>query len=321
MKSVATKDKEQSTGVALYDPQLIATLKSSMFPGAKDESIILAIEYCKHAKLDIMLKPVHIVPIWVVDKTTGKGEMRDVIMPGINLYRIQAARSGCMGISEPEFGEDVSECLGGVDITYPKTCKVTAKRMVAGKIGEWTATERWKENYATAGKDKQTGAISNAPNAMWKKRPYAQLAKCAEAQALRKAFPEIGAMPTAEEMEGKQLDSDEFEELQKIKPVAGKGVQGLKDKLKAVNPVDPEREPVDFDGETGEVLEPEFDEVPDETHEDQVTYETIEFLMEAATSARDLMEAMKQAKDMSPDDKKKVSALFNKRQTELRNKE
>ncbi|MFM7010971.1 MAG: recombinase RecT, partial [Betaproteobacteria bacterium] len=47
---------------------------------------------------------------------------------------------------------------------------------------------------------------SVAPNAMWQKRPYAQLAKCAEAQALRKAFPEFGSAATADEMEGKEID-------------------------------------------------------------------------------------------------------------------
>jgi hypothetical protein len=43
---------------------------------------------------------------------------------------------------------------------------------------------------------------------MWLRRPYAQIAKCAEAQALRKAFPEVGAQPTADEMEGKSLETN-----------------------------------------------------------------------------------------------------------------
>lgn len=44
---------------------------------------------------------------------------------------------------------------------------------------------------------------------MWQKRPYGQIAKCAEAQALRKAFPEVGSAPTADEMEGKQFGDDQ----------------------------------------------------------------------------------------------------------------
>lgn len=40
--------------------------------------------------------------------------MRDVIMPGIGSYRTQAARSGeYAGVSEPEFGQDIEETIGG----------------------------------------------------------------------------------------------------------------------------------------------------------------------------------------------------------------
>ena len=107
------------------------------------------------------------------------------------------------GITEPEFGEDVTEKIGGVEITYPLWCRVIAKReLPSGKIVEFAAVERWKENYAVrGGKEK-----SIAPNAMWLRRPYAQLAKCAQAQALRLAFPEVGSAPTADEMEGKEIE-------------------------------------------------------------------------------------------------------------------
>jgi phage recombination protein Bet len=126
-------------------------------------------------------------------------EWRKVVMPGIGLYRIDAARTGqYAGMTEPEFGEDVTGKFGTTTITYPKWCKVTVKKIIAGQVAEFTAKEFWLENYATAGKD------SSAPNAMWTKRAYGQLAKCTEAQALRKAFPEaVGSDPTFEEMEGK----------------------------------------------------------------------------------------------------------------------
>lgn len=193
-----------STALALSEKELIDVLQSSLYPGAAPNSIKLVIGYCKAANLDPMQKPVHIVPMW--DKNAKA--MRDVIMPGVGLYRTQAARSReLVGIGEPEFGPNVEYKLGGTTYTVPEWCRVVVKRVVAnGVIGEFAAVEYWIENYATAGKD------SDAPNAMWKKRTRGQLAKCAEAQALRKAFPEmVGSAPTADEMEGKTLDAAEID--------------------------------------------------------------------------------------------------------------
>lgn len=191
--------KHEGSALALPEAELLQVLQSSLYPGAAPASIKLVIGYCKAAGLDPMQKPVHIVPMW-----DGKaGQMRDVVMPGIGLYRTQAARTGCAGISEPEFGPERTEVIGGQEITFPTWCRVTVRRRQAnGAVDEFTAREFWTENYAVkGGKEK-----SIAPNAMWTKRPYGQLAKCAEAQALRKAFPEIGSAPSAEEMEGKSLD-------------------------------------------------------------------------------------------------------------------
>lgn len=187
--------------LSMNEAELFAVLRSSLYPGAKDESIKLVVGYCRAAGLDPMQKPCHIVPMW--DKNAGA--MRDVVMPGVGLYRTQAARTGQFaGSTEPEFGPDKTETIDGVSVTYPEWCRVTVKRQLpSGYIAEFPSIEFWKENYAVkGGKEK-----SIAPNAMWLRRPRGQLAKCAEAQALRKAFPEIGAQPTAEEMEGKDLDA------------------------------------------------------------------------------------------------------------------
>lgn len=202
------------------DEHIYSALKNSLYPGAADESIMMVLSYCKAAKLDPLLKPVHLVPMYVTDKTKPKNEKgyhpqewRDTVMEGIGLHRIKASRTGkYIGLSAPLFGEDVKEKLGSKEINYPKTCTMTIKRKLDdGTIAEWTITQRWIENYASKGKDDPT------PNAMWSKRPYAQLAKCTEAQCLRTAFPELGSQPTAEEMEGKQLDNA-FDDEPKANP-------------------------------------------------------------------------------------------------------
>lgn len=197
------------------DPHIWSTLKNSLYNGARDESILMVLDYCKAGNLDPLQKPVHIVPMSVKNAQTGKYEFKDTIMAGIGLYRIQAARSNqYAGVSEPAYGALITANLGGINFTYPEWCKVTVRKIVHGSIVEFSAKEYWIENYATSGRD------SLAPNTMWKKRPYGQIAKCAEAQALRKAFPEIvSQQPTAEEMEGKSLN--EFDsDLKNVTPKA-----------------------------------------------------------------------------------------------------
>lgn len=196
---------------AMTEAELIDVLQSSLYPGAALKSIKLVIGYCKAANLDPMQKPVHIVPMW--DKNAKA--MRDVIMPGVGLYRTQAARSNALaGIGEPEFGPSVDIKLDNAIYNVPEWCRVVVKRLLPnGAVGEFSAIEYWIENYATASKD------SVQPNAMWKKRPRGQLAKCAQAQALRMAFPEMtGNAPTADEMEGKVLESEEVDITPHAKP-------------------------------------------------------------------------------------------------------
>jgi len=189
-------------------------MKSSLYPGATDESVDMILAYCTARRLDVMTKPVHLVPMWIPEKKKGNqvitpGGMRDVVMPGIGTYRIDAHRTGeYAGQDEPEFGPAVTRAFTDgqkkIEVTFPEWAKVTVYRMMHGVRVAYSAKVFWLETYSTAGRD------TEAPNAMWKKRPYGQLEKCAEALALRKGFPEaVGSEPTAEEMEGKGfIDAD-----------------------------------------------------------------------------------------------------------------
>lgn len=192
------------------DANTFRVLQETLYPGSTDQEVSMILGYCKARKIDPILKPVHLVPMSVkTDKKDKEGkyvyERKNVIMPGIGLYRIDASRSGqYAGVSEPEFGEEVTKEFGDKSkrrVTFPKWCKITVKKIIAdGSIAEFTAKEFWLENYASKSK------FDDTPNDMWDKRAYGQLAKCAEAQALRKAFPDVvGNEYTKEEMEGKTL--------------------------------------------------------------------------------------------------------------------
>ncbi len=171
-------------------------LTDAVFPAAeRPESIIMALAYCKARNLDIFKKPVQIVPIY--DKK--RGGMVDTVWPGIAELRTTAMRTGSFaGFEDTEYGPMIEEKLGGVDVRYPEWAQCTVYRLVGGQRVAWVGPKTfWIETYATAKRD------TKAPNSMWAKRPRGQLEKCAEAAALRRAFPEeIGNEYAAEEIEG-----------------------------------------------------------------------------------------------------------------------
>lgn len=210
MSNIAPMKQRGGELVTAEQAEAIRTaLKTSLYPGATDDSVDMVLAYCRAGGLDPMTKPVHIVPMWVPEKKQGTrvispAGMRDVIMPGIELYRTKAHRTGeYAGQDEATFGPTIEENLGGLNVRYPEWCSVAVYRLVNGNPVRYSAKAYWLESYATQKRD------SDAPNAMWKKRPFGQLEKCAEALALRKAFPEaVGAQPTAEEMEGRVIDGE-----------------------------------------------------------------------------------------------------------------
>jgi phage recombination protein Bet len=196
-------------------------LTESIFPSAKTpEGVLLAVRYCQARKLDIMRRPVHVVPMW----SKALGREVETVWPGIAEVQTTAARTGqWAGMDAPRFGPDKTRTFRGrvrgedgwqdiaVTLTFPAWCEVTVYRVVQGTRCPFTETVWWEETYSRAG-----GSRSEVPTDMWVKRPHGQLLKCAKAASLRAAFPEE-ADYTAEEMEGKVIEADAL-------PVAGESV-------------------------------------------------------------------------------------------------
>ncbi len=98
----------------------------------------------------------------------------------IDFMRSQAAMSGEMA------GSDDAVFVEGE--AHPLAASVTVYRMTQGQRFSYSATARWSE-YCP----------DNAP--MWRRMPFTMLGKCAEALALRKAFPQqLAGLYTSDEM-------------------------------------------------------------------------------------------------------------------------
>ncbi|MBK1717190.1 phage recombination protein Bet [Thiocystis violacea] len=192
------------------DPATWQVLVESIFPAAKTvEGVQLAVRYCQARGLDVMKRPIHIVPMW--NRTLGREV--ETVWPGIAEVQTTAARTGqWAGMDPARFGPEGERTFAGraktddgwqelqITVTFPAWCEVTVYRLVGGVRCPFTETVFWEESYSRMGG-------GEVPTAMWVKRPRGQLLKCAKAASLRAAFPEETGY-TAEEMAGKPIDGE-----------------------------------------------------------------------------------------------------------------
>jgi phage recombination protein Bet len=177
-------------------------LVEAIWPAAKTvDSVAMALAYCKARNLDPLKRVVHIVPMW--DST--RKAMVETVWPGIAELRTTAFRTGqYAGCDEAEFGPTIESKFDGGDLKHPEWCRITVHRELAGRVCKFVGPKvLWLESYATKKHD------TDAPNSMWRERAEGQIEKCAEAAALRRAFPEeLGNVYSAEEMAGRHLVDD-----------------------------------------------------------------------------------------------------------------
>lgn len=172
-----------------FTPDQLGLIQRTICVGATPDELAMFFHMCKRTGLDPLAKQIHMVKRW---NSQAKREVA-TIQTGIDGYRLIADRTGKLaGISDATYGELDSK-------KNPISATVTVTKIVGEHRAEFTATARFSE-YVQVNRE-------GAPNVMWSKMPYLMIAKCAEALALRKAFPaDLSGVYTAEEM--MQADSE-----------------------------------------------------------------------------------------------------------------
>jgi len=141
---------------------------------------------CGETRLSPFKRQVHLIKRW-----SNQGD-RYTVQTGIDGYRAVANRTGLYaGNDEYKFDEGVGEYeMIKSGRQKPITATSTVYKAIGGIRCPFSATARWEEYYPG---EKQ--------GFMWDKMPFLMLGKCAEALALRKAFPEeLSGVYTDEEM-------------------------------------------------------------------------------------------------------------------------
>ncbi len=154
-------------------PDQFAVIKQTIFPGCNDDQLALYVHDCKRHgvhPMDGMIYP-----------QLRKG--RYVAITSIDFLRARADSTGLYaGNDDPVFG--------GEPKTPGFTATATVYKLIGGQRCGFSATARWPE-YCP-----EQNAF------MWQKMPHTMLGKCAEALALRKAFPQqLAKLYTGDEMD------------------------------------------------------------------------------------------------------------------------
>ena len=182
---------QQPSGTEVFSkmrkPQL-ELIKRTVAKGATDDELKMFLQVCAGAQLNPFLRQVHFVKRW----DNKRGEEVGAIQVGIDGFRAIAESGGqYAGSDDAVFRNDFDLANDKETIKVPGEATVTVWKLMEGNRYAFTATARWLEYYP-----------GPKQGYMWRKMPYGQLAKCAEALALRKAFPKLlSGLYAPEEME------------------------------------------------------------------------------------------------------------------------
>lgn len=187
----------------------IKLIKTQIAPGCTDDELSLFVQTCRRTKLDPFMRQIY-AQQKRAKTPSGEWESKMQVIVSIDGLRLIAERSGAYaGQSGPYWcGDDGVWKDVWLENNPPRAAKVGIMK------------HSFKEPlYAVALYDAYVQRTrEQKPNSVWLKMPELMLAKCAEALALRKAFPnDMGGLYTNDEM-GSVLDDAKVELKSESKP-------------------------------------------------------------------------------------------------------
>lgn len=189
----------------------IDLIKRNICPGASDDELKLFIQICERTGLDPFARQIYTIQRNAKNPQTGQWEQKHTAQISIDGARLIAERSGKYEGQTPCYwcGDDAQWADVWLFEKPPAAAKVGVYKSGA-REATW-AVALWREYKAT---DKN-GNLTK----MWAQFPALMLAKCAEALALRKAFPaELSGLYTREEMEQSDIREPQTPVIDDVPP-------------------------------------------------------------------------------------------------------
>lgn len=189
----------RNNGAAEWTNERLELIKRTVAKGTTDDELALFLQYCKRTGLDPVVKQIYAIRRW----DSKEKRLVMTIQTSIDGLRLIADRTGKYRGQEGPYWCD--EDGRWSDVWFRKEPPAAAKVGVlrAGWPAPVWAVVAWRE-FAPCNDGKL------AP--MWERYPAHMLAKCAEAQALRRAFPV--------ELEGLSVQEDREDEAPLPAPTA-----------------------------------------------------------------------------------------------------